>query len=269
MTKLSGAATDRSADTADTSVVPTGRTDTLVAMTGMLSLVGGDELNPGNEPQDEALIRAARPGPAYVLATAAARGRPDLAAANAVRWFAGLGIEMEELPVRTRSDASSKETAAKAEAGGLFYLVGGDPGLVVDVLESSRVWNAIADAWRNGAALAGSSAGAMAFGEWSLIRGGRWPKHDERRYKPALGVVPGVAVIPHHDTFGAGWRTPAGLSKPEDAVLLGLDERTAAVWRDGVWTALGAGTVNVEASDPEPRVFRAGERIEGLPEPAG
>jgi cyanophycinase len=238
-------------------------------MTGTLSLVGGDELNPGNEPQDEALIRAAGPGPAYVIATAAARRRPDLAVANAVHWFGDLGVEMEELPARSRSDAASEAVARAALGGGLFYLVGGDPGLVVDVLDGSLVWNAIVEAWRGGAALAGSSAGAMAFGEWSLIRGGRWPKHDERRYKPGLGIVPRVAVIPHHDTFGAGWRSSVGLSKPEDAALLGLDERTAAVWQDGAWTALGAGTVNVAAADPEPRVFRGGERIEGLPQPAG
>jgi cyanophycinase len=238
-------------------------------MAGILSLVGGDELNPGNEPQDEALIRAMRPGPAYVLATAAARGKPDVAVANAIRWFGDVGVEMQELPVRTRAEASSKGVASQARSGGLFYLVGGDPGLVVDVLERSRVWSAIVDAWRNGAALAGSSAGAMAFGEWSLIRGGRWPNHDERRFKPALGLVPHVAVIPHRDTFGARWRSSVGLAKPADAVLLGLDERSAAVWQDGSWTALGAGTVDVSVGDAEPSVFRAGERVDGLPEPAG
>jgi cyanophycinase len=235
----------------------------------MLSLVGGDELKPGNEPQDEALIRSAPDRPAYVVATAAARGRPDLAVENAARWFAGLGCEMEELRVRSRSDAGSKETAALARAGGLFYLVGGDPGLVVDVLRGSRVWNAIVDAWRGGAALAGSSAGAMAFGEWSLIRGGRWPKRDERRYKPALALVPKVAVIPHHDTFGAAWRTSVGVAKPDDAVLLGLDERTAAVWDEGTWTALGAGAVTLSEAGTELRTFRSGAAIEGIPRPAG
>ncbi|MFL5735908.1 MAG: Type 1 glutamine amidotransferase-like domain-containing protein [Actinomycetota bacterium] len=238
-------------------------------MTGALSLVGGDELNPGNEPQDEALIRAMPPRPAYVLATAAARGKPDVAVASAIGWFEGLGVEMRELRVRTRADAASEDSATVARAGGLFYLVGGDPGVVVDVLEGSRVWSAIVDSWRNGAALAGSSAGAMAFGEWSLIRAGRWPKHDERRFKPALSLVPRVAVIPHHDTFGAGWRSSVELAKPADAVLLGLDERTAAMWQDGAWTALGAGTVEVSAAGSEPRVFRAGQPVEGLPEPAG
>ncbi|MDP9296199.1 MAG: Type 1 glutamine amidotransferase-like domain-containing protein [Actinomycetota bacterium] len=233
-------------------------------MAGILALVGGDELHKGNEPQDEALVRAAAEGPAFVLATAAARGRPDLAAANAVRWFGDLGLSVEELPVRKRADASSEELAARAAEGGFFYLVGGDPGLVLDVLDGSPVWEAIAGAWRNGAALGGSSAGAMVLTEWTLVRGGLWPDRQQRRYKDALGLVPRTAVIPHFDTFGRGWVDSALAGATEDTVLLGLDERTAAVWEEGTWTALGAGGVSVLSGS---RMFRPGDRIEGLPQP--
>jgi cyanophycinase len=234
-------------------------------MAGMLSLVGGDELKPGNEPQDEALVRATGDGQAYVLATAAARGHPDLAAENAIRWFGDLGLILEELPVRSRSDANSKELAARAAGGGFFYLVGGDPGLVVDVLDGSRVWSTVADAWRRGAALAGSSAGAMALGEWTLIRGGRRPDREQRRFKSALGIVPRTAILPHFDTFGHRWAESAGLARPDGAVLLGIDERTAAVWQDGAWTAAGAGGVTV--IDGERTRVPAEASIEGLPQP--
>ncbi len=233
-------------------------------MAGILALVGGDELHPGNEPQDEALVRGAEEGPAFVLATAAARGRPDLAATNAVRWFGELGLSVEELPVRTRTDASSEELADRAAGGGFFYLVGGDPGLVLEVLEGSPVWEAIAGAWRNGAALAGSSAGAMALAEWTLVRGGHWPDRQQRRFKRALGLVPRTAVIPHFDTFGGGWVDSALAGRTEDAVLLGIDERTAAVWQEGAWSAMGAGGVTVL---PASRRFRPGEPVEGLPQP--
>ena len=43
---------------------------------GPLALVGGDELHPGNEPQDRILVEAAGSGPAFVLATAAGRQHP-------------------------------------------------------------------------------------------------------------------------------------------------------------------------------------------------
>lgn len=231
---------------------------------GPLALVGGDELKPGNEPQDAELVRAAGGGPAYVLATAAGRQRPDLAVRNAVRWFAALGLDVGELPATRRSHATSAANAERARAGRFFYLVGGDPGLVPRTLAGTPLWDAIVAAWREGAALAGSSAGAMALCEWTLVRE-RMPGDDRRRYAPALGLVPGTAVLPHFETFGHRWVDSA--SEREDVVLLGLDERTAALWEGGAWTAIGDGGVTVIASGRRRR-FDAGSRIDGLPSPA-
>ena len=52
---------------------------------GPLALVGGDELNPGNEPIDRVLAEATAGGAAFVLATAAARQGPGQAVRNAQR----------------------------------------------------------------------------------------------------------------------------------------------------------------------------------------
>jgi cyanophycinase len=233
---------------------------------GPLALVGGDELKPGNEPQDEILVRAAGGGPAFVLATAAGRQGPDLAVANADRWFAGLGLEVDELPALRKADVTSPANVERARSGRLFYLVGGDPGLVPKTLAGTPLWDAIVAAWRDGAALAGSSAGAMAMGEWTLVRA-RMPGDDRRRYAPALGLVPRVAVLPHFETFGHRWVDSAREgAEREDVVLLGIDERTAALWQEGTWRALGDGGVTVIEGD-ERRRFDAGSRIDGLPQP--
>jgi len=232
---------------------------------GPLALVGGDELNPGNEPQDRILVEAAGDGPAYVVATAAARQRPDLTVANAERWFGELGLDVEELPLTKRSLAMSAEVAAKARGGRFFYLVGGDPGLVPKILAETPAWKAIVEAWREGAALAGSSAGAMALGSWTLIRD-RMPGDDRRRYREALGLVPNVAVIPHLSTFGERWIPSALEAAPDGAILLGIDERTAAVFVDGSWRVEGPGSVIV-ITGPDRRTFADGAGIEGLPIP--
>ncbi len=232
--------------------------------TGPLALVGGDELKPGNEPHDGELARAAGDGPAFVLATAAARQRPDLAVANAVRWFAAFGLGVEELPAVRRSDVTSTANAERAAGGRFFYLVGGDPGLVPRILAGSPLWDAVVGAWRAGAALAGSSAGAMALCEWTLVRA-RMPGDHQRRFAPALGLVPGVAFLPHFETFGHRWIDSA--SSREDAVLLGVDERTAALWTGGRWRATGGGGVTV-ITGGSARRFEAGSDVEGLPHPA-
>ncbi|HTG48375.1 MAG TPA: Type 1 glutamine amidotransferase-like domain-containing protein [Actinomycetota bacterium] len=228
--------------------------------------MGGDELHPGNEDQDRVLVAAAGGGPAYVVATAAARHRPELAVANARRWFGSLGLDVEELPATTKRHARSTEIAERARAGRFFYLVGGDPGIVPDVLAGSPVWEAIVAAWRAGAALGGSSAGAMALGAWTLIRD-RVPGDDRRRYRPALDLVPRLAVVPHLETFGGRWVDGALAAMPmPDAILLGLGERTAALHADGAWRAFGPGAVEVITAAGR-RSFAAGDAIEGLPAP--
>jgi len=233
---------------------------------GPLALIGGDELKPGNEPQDRMLVEAAGTGPAFVLATAAGRQHPEQAVGNAVRWFGTLGLEVRELPATRRSDATAAANVERARAGGFFYLVGGDPGLVPKTLAGTPLWEAIAEAWSDGAALAGSSAGAMAFGEWTLVRE-RMPGDDRRRYLPALRLVPGIAVLPHFETFGHRWVESAIDAAPrEDVVLLGVDERTAAIHHQGRWRCLGAAGVTVISNDGR-RTFGSGEEIEGLPAP--
>jgi cyanophycinase len=236
---------------------------------GPLFLVGGNEFLPGNEPHDRRWVEAAASGTAYVIATAAARQDPDRAVRTATAWFAGLGLSVEELPLRgRRAAAEPRSVEAAAEASG-FYLCGGDPGLVVNTLEGTPTWEAIVGAWRSGAALAGSSAGAMALGEWTLLRARR-PGDARRRYAPALGLVRGLAIVPHLDEFGEAWLPSALAARPRhDAVLLGIDARTAAAWlpgQGGGWTVLGAGGVEVVTPDARRRAA-AGHRLTGLRPP--
>lgn len=222
---------------------------------------------PGNEHHDRLFADAvdAAAGPAYVVATAAVRQVPDRAVATARGWFEGLGLRVSELRLRSRREAADPATVETARNGAGFYLCGGDPGLVVKLLVGTPAWAAIVSAWRGGAALAGSSAGAMALGEWSLIRAGM--SHDRRRFAPALGLLPNLAVVPHLDEFGERWLP--SLRPPRAGVtLLGLDTRTAAAWLPGLgWRALGPGRV-VVIRDGERQVRMHGGRPTGIGRPA-
>jgi cyanophycinase-like exopeptidase len=72
-------------------------------------------------------------------------------------------------------------------------------------------------------------------------------------------------VLPHFDTFGHRWIESARRELPE-VTLLGIDERTAAVWKEDRWVAAGPGAVTV-ISAMDRRSFRSGSQIEGLPDP--
>jgi hypothetical protein len=100
-----------------------------------------------------------------------------------------------------------------------------------------------------------------------LIRDRR-PGDALRRYRPALSLVRGIAVIPHFDRFGERWVDGALAGAPrDDVVLVAVDERSAALWQDGVWQAFGPGGVTI-ITRSDRRRFAAGERIEGIPQPA-
>jgi cyanophycinase len=231
---------------------------------GLLALVGGDEFRAGNEPHDRLLATSAR-GPAFVVATAAARSRPDMAVRQAQAWFQRFGLDLVELAVYTKTQAHNAQLAERATGAGFCYLTGGDPGLVASVLRDSAVGNALITAWANGAALAGSSAGAMALCADTLVRQS-FPGHTQRRAAPGLDVVPGAAVLPHHDIFGAKWYPSARAALP-DAVLIGIDERTCAMWDSGAWRCMGAGGVTVYVPGNDPVRSTPGV-LEGIPQPS-
>ncbi|MEO8899201.1 MAG: Type 1 glutamine amidotransferase-like domain-containing protein [Candidatus Dormibacter sp.] len=233
-------------------------------MSGVLALVGGGEFERGNETQDRILVEAAAGRPAYVVC-AAVRLHPERAAEAARRWFATLGADVSELVVHSRPDAAVPSTVEAARGAGLVYVAGGDPGRTVQLLAGTAVWDAIVAAWQGGAALAGSSAGAMALGEWSLVRD-RWPQHDTRRAVDALAIVPGSAVLPHFDTFGQRWIPSAQTALGAATPLIGIDERTAALWHVGAWTTFGRGAVTLIIDSQRQRVA-AGAPIAGMPQP--
>jgi hypothetical protein len=107
----------------------------------------------------------------------------------------------------------------------------------------------------------------MALGEWTLVRKA-FPGHAERRCKPALDLVPRVAVAPHFETFGHRW-VDSVLGEPpaEDVVIVGIDERSAALWDGGAWTARGPGRITV-VTRRDRGVYQSGTPVQ-LPLPHG
>jgi len=94
------------------------------------------------------------------------------------------------------------------------------------------------------------------------------PGDDQRQYRPALGLVPRIAVLPHYETFGHRWVESARVGAPaDDVALVGIDERSAALWHEGGWRAYGPGAVTV-LTGSHARSFPSGDEITGIPQPA-
>jgi cyanophycinase-like exopeptidase len=215
-------------------------------MNGPIGLHGGGEYLLGDEPFLDAMIAAARKAagsratnghsltdaePATVriviLPTAAARGRPDRAAAmgiTALNDRAGpLGgpIRIDVAAIIDITSAGDAANVELLESADLIHLPGGDPDLIPLILGGSEALSAIEAARRRGAVVAGASAGGMALAEWS------WTPAGGVR---GLGFVGGLAVVPHYDDIRrTAWQEALDRLAPGGIGYLGLDERTGAM----------------------------------------
>jgi cyanophycinase len=224
---------------------------------GPIALVGSGEYLAVMEDVERDLLRG-RPPRMAQLATAAApegweslRYWHDLGADAAKR----LDVEQVIVPVVDRASAQDPALAELVEGAGLIYLSGGNPPYLAATLRGTKVWTAIAAAWRAGAALAGCSAGAMALTDHvpDLRRPSQPPEQG-------LGAVPHLRVLPHFDRFVT--RIPNRefqrlTAAPPGVTVVGIDEQTALVGGPVHWQVRGRQAVWV--------LYRAGRR----PHPPG
>ena len=230
---------------------------------GALLLAGSGEFRPPMVSVDTELLRHTPGAPPKVAILPTAAGLEQSVSSwinDGIRHFGALGCEVYGVRAIDRAGVEDPEQAAALEAADLHYLSGGSPGYLVETLRDSAVWQVIVRRWRRGGALAGSSAGAMAMGEWTLVRregqAGRMPAF----WEPGLNLLPGIGVIPHYDRFGPE-RTRARVDDaPPGMVVLGIDEDTVILSVNGVARVLGRGTVDVWR-DGLSQVFRSGTEI--------
>ena len=204
-----------------------------------IALVGGDEFRPHCREMDTAILQAAgRQHPRVViLPTAAAHSGPQKAANDGVAHFNRLGANAEPLLILNQAQANDPNLVQRIAPADLIYLTGGSPDHLLQTLRNSRLLTAITDALAQGAILAGSSAGAMAMG--ALMR-----RPPTGQWIDALGIAPGIAVLPHHENRDPAQLFPQ-LQTPLTAglTILGIDAQTAVLGHPGHWQAIGYGQV--------------------------
>ena len=239
----------------------------MTIVTRRFLLVGGEEFRPAGVSMDYRILELAGKTPPRVaiIPTAAASENPQLAAANGIRHFSGLGADAYGLDVTRRADAENPRIAAQVNDADLIYFTGGSPEHLRSVLADSALLQAVTAACDNGAIWAGSSAGAMVMGAVMRRPSAGSP------VSPALNVIANVMTLPHHERSDPE-AVAAQLAGPDyvGLTVLGIDGATGLLLEPHGSTALGAGNVTVyraggwkryAAGDPVPDLTSAGAAI--------
>ncbi len=207
----------------------------------MLALVGSGEYLPDMEAVDQALLDTlAEPARVVCLPTAAGTEGPDRIdywSRLGVTHFTRLGVDVESVAVVDRASAQDEALAQRAAQANFVYLSGGRPDFLHKTLANTPTWTAIQTVLDRGGILAGCSAGAMILGEKMFAFPG---------WKPAFGLVPGAAIIPHFDEIPKAMRSTMRFFTDSDLTVLGVDGYTALVIPGpGQYEVLGRGNVTV------------------------
>ncbi len=223
---------------------------------GYILLEGGAEFGGGMAEPDLRAIELAGglDAPICIIPTAAA---PDhnhqRAGQNGVRWFGSLGAtQVASLPLIDQASANQPSIAADLRQARLIYLLGGFPEYLGNTLAGSLSWQAMLEAYQDGAVVGGSSAGAMVLCQ-------HYFDPYTQNLVDGLNLVPETCVIPHHNAFGKSWAPRLAALLP-GMVLVGIDEQTGMIDDAGTdqWHVYGKGAVTLY-KDGETRVHRPGE----------
>ena len=244
-----------------------------MAKVGALALVGSGEYLPVMQDLERSLLESGisngKPNRYLQIPTAAGQESKER-----LEYWESLGAEQarrigalqEFLPIFKREDAFNNEYISKIKSAGLIYFSGGDPGYLATTLYGTPLWEEIESNWRQGAALAGCSAGAMALSS-------DVPNFFKMKSVgiPGLNLIPNLRPIPHYNKF-FGWIPDSAakivMKAPDGTIIIGIDEDTALVTGldpetsiiENRWQVHGKGGVHILSGAPAAR-SKAGEQI--------
>ena len=190
---------------------------------GVVGLLSSDEFLPVAEAFDRALLAVTGPRVGLMLA-ADPRAAPHSARLG-IAHYRRLGAQPFVVEALRREEA----TAEALPPYDVLFLAGGDPSKLIACLRGTPLWEEALRRWREGAALAGSSAGAMALCRHSLEprAGDRVPTH----WTDGLGPIERVGLAVHARNRPREWLEKIAATAP--VPLVALDDGVGVVLRSG------------------------------------
>ncbi|HEX2179463.1 MAG TPA: Type 1 glutamine amidotransferase-like domain-containing protein [Actinomycetota bacterium] len=207
---------------------------------GPVSLMGGMEHSPGCEPIDRHLMDLLGVRrPTVVVVPAASRSHMvPVASERALRYWSRLGGRVR-VALAGRDDPEYVVDAL--EGADIIVMTGGQSDHIRTALHGTEVWDRIVAMWMQGTAVAGSSMGMIELFE---LRFRLWPPRPLAVVR-GLGLLNGYLGVPHYDRYGLRrWCDLASLRLTGPGIL-GIDERTGLVGREGRFRVVGCGSAAV------------------------
>lgn len=163
--------------------------------------------------------------------------------------FQELGVSTPRvLPLYLPEEANDPVSAEILGHSTGVFLTGGDQNKILAVLEDTLCYDTLLAAWRRGAVVGGTSAGASALSDPMISggSGGGLPRPGIVRIARGLGLTRQLIIDQHFHERDRLGRLIAAVGLTGRPYGVGIDEDTAAVISPGgILEVLGKGTVTI------------------------
>ncbi len=216
---------------------------------GVLMPIGGAEDKIGRMTVLREVVRLAGGPSARVVVISTASSLGDEITHAYLQLFSTLGvIDVAGIRPESRTQSAAVDLVQAVDRATAVFMTGGNQVKLATLVVGTPLGQAISDAHRRGALIAGTSAGASIMSEHmvSFGSGGATPKFRVGQVSQGLGLLPGVIVDQHFTQRNRFGRLLALVAANPAQLGVGVDEDTAAIIRpSGLLEVKGRGVVTV------------------------
>jgi cyanophycinase len=224
----------------------TDATASRVAGEGTLIVVGGHE---DKENEREILDRVAEVAKrGHILVATLASSVAEESWGDYEKVFGQLGVRtVRHLDIPDRIAALDSQHQAAIEDADLIFFTGGDQLEITTKLGGTALCDLIQKRFREGMAVAGTSAGASVMSETMLIGAETGDGKSNLSYSmaPGLGFLRHVVIDQHFAQRGRIGRLLSAVARNPRMLGVGIDENTAVIVKDAALDVIGENSVYV------------------------
>jgi cyanophycinase len=214
-----------------------------------LLIVGGAEDKVGRATVLRRFVRLAGGRQSQIVVIPTASSVADEVVSIYSTVFSRLGCpKVSTVNPRTRAESSDSTLIARIDESTGIFLSGGNQLKLSQLIVGTPLGEAIHRAYRRGAVVSGTSAGASIMSHFMISMGdeGVTPRQRSSQLTAGLGLLPEVIVDQHFDQRARYGRLLSLVASSPNLLGIGIDEDTAAeVTDERELTVVGSGAVFV------------------------
>lgn len=215
---------------------------------GRLVVIGGAEDKEGDCRILREVVKLAGGYQARLLVLTAATSEPQRVGSLYRQVFSRLGAaEVGVLDISERLQAEDPMLVRLVDNCSGVFFTGGDQLRITSLIGGTALFHALGAAYRRGAVIAGTSAGASVMSSTMIIGGGedKEPVAGGVRLAPGLNLISDVVIDQHFAQRGRLGRLLAAVAQNPYVLGIGIDENTAMVVDGPGFRVIGSGTVAI------------------------